>query len=457
MTGATAALSGWAVGLRFDDLPDDVVDRMLRHTLDAIGAIAVGAERSWTAGVRAYAADESPDGRSSVPRLARRLRPEWAALANGTAAHGFEIDDYALPGLSHPGSVVVPVALALGEHVDSDGRELIAALAAGFETTVRFGEACTPSLTSDRGFHVTSALGVFGAVAAAVRLMGLDARQAAAAYGIAASHAGGTAEFTRTGGDVKRLHAGMAAAGGIRSAAIAARGVTAPTAAIEGARGFLHTFVERARPEALTHGLGREWALRGLAMKRWCVCAGLQAPLAALDAALAAGVPDASRIDDLIEITVRCDRATLAHVGHIGGRPRDLTEAQMSVHHAIAMRLAAGGNDPAHYRRFEDGLAVAHLADLVRLEVDEEAERVFPRRLLAEVSLVTAHGTVTRRAEAPGSPGNPMSREQTTEKFRALCDPIIGERAARAVIDAVEAMRSGGGARAVFAAMQEDA
>src|SRR5690606_34684001 len=218
------------------------------------------------------------------------------------------------------------------------------------------------------------------------------------------SHASGTSEFTRTGGDIKRLHAGMAAAAGIRSASLSARGLTGPTAAIEGERGFLRAFVERPRPDALTDALGTRWALRGLALKRWCVCAGLQAPLAALDAILSEGdVSTGPGHDDIVRVTVGVDRATLAHVGHIGGSPRDMTEAQMSVHHAIAMRLVAGGNDPEHYRLFEEGLAVSSVAERVELRIDEESERLFPDRLVAEVSVETPRGTVTRRAEAPGT------------------------------------------------------
>lgn len=452
MTGATRALSGWAAGLRFDALPDDVVDRVLRHTLDTVGAMVVGGEQAWTAKVRDYADAESPDGEATTIGLPRRLRPEWAALVGGTAAHGFEIDDYALPGLSHPGSVVVPVALALGEHHDSDGRDVIAALAAGFETTVRFGEACTPSLTSDRGFHVTSALGVFGSAAVAARLGGLDADQAASAFGLAASHASGTSEFTRTGGDVKRLHAGMAAAAGIRSAALASRGFTGPEAAIEGDRGFVHAFVEHPHPGALTDELGLRWALRGLAMKRWCVCAGLQAPLAALDGILA---ESRIRPEDIVEVVVGFDRATLAHVGHIGAAPRDMTEAQMSVHHAIAMRLVAGGNDPEHYRLFEQGLDTVAAGERVRLCVDDESQALFPGRLVARVSVTTDGGTIVRRAEAPGTPGNPMTRSDVHDKFRALCTPLIGGAAVDDLIEAIDAMREGGGTRAVLARIRK--
>lgn len=447
MTRETVRLADWASTLTFTDLGDDVVDTLVRHTLDAVGSMIVGGTQPWTQRMRAYVDAESPDGLCTVPFLTRKIRPEWAALAGATAAHGFEIDDYALPGLSHPGSVVVPTALALAEHYGRDGADVIAGLAAGFETTVRFGEACTPSLTSDRGFHVTSALGVFGSVAVAARLVGLDSEQALAAFGIAASHASGTTEFTRTGGDIKRVHAGMAAAAGIRSASLAAAGLTGPTAAIEGERGFLRAFVASPRADALTDLLGERWALGGLALKRWCVCAGLQAPLDALDQVLTEHAIAAS---DIVDITVGFDRATLAHVGHIGGAPRDMTEAQMSVHHAVALRVVAGGNDPEHYLRFQNGLDVRAIAERVRLVVDGESDRVFPARLIAEVAVTTRDDRFVARAEAPGSPARPLDHAATVSKFQTLCEPIIGEVAARRVVAAVDDLPNGGRAAAIL-------
>jgi len=447
MTGATTELADWSRGLRFADLPDQVVERVLGHTLDTIGAIIVGADRPWTRRVAEYASIESPTGRSRTASLSRTLRPEWAALTNATAAHGFEIDDYALPGLSHPGSVVVPTGFAVAEDRETSGTELIAALCAGFETVVRFGESCTPSLTSDRGFHVTSALGVFGAAATTIRIDALSTEHSRAALGIAASHASGTTEFTRTGGDIKRLHAGIAASAGIRSAALAARGFTAPTAAIEGERGFLTSFVAHPRPEALTSGLGERWALEGLALKRWCVCAGIQAPLAGLEKVLEThGI----HADDVISVDVGVDRATLAHVGHIGGAPRDMTEAQMSLHHAVGMRLACGGNDPVHYAEFEAGADVSYAAERVRLYVDEKADAAFPARLLATVRVVTADADITVRAEAPGTPQTPMDRTARLAKFHALADPIIGDREAQRLIAAIDDLQDGGSVSAVM-------
>jgi 2-methylcitrate dehydratase PrpD len=446
MTGSTptATMSGWSRSLRFDDLPEAVLTKVLDHTLDTLGAIVVGADKPWTLRVRDYANAESPDGDCTVIGAKRSLRPEWAALVNGTAAHGYEIDDYAVPGLSHPGSVVVPTVLALAEELQLGGRETIAALAAGLETVVRFGAACSPSLTFDRGFHVTSALGVFGAAAASINSYGVNEAVASHAFALAAAHACGSTEFTRTGGDVKRLHAGMAAAAGIRSTALARRGFTGPSAAIEGERGFMHSFVARPRIGALTDGLGTRWELNGLAMKRWCVCAGIQAPLVAMMELKALGVS----ADSIAGIEVGVDAVTSAHVGKIGGRPKDFTSAQMSLHHAIGMSLVAGGNDPIHYARYETDQvlseSISRMGERVSVVVNEEADIAFPHRLTTRIRVSMLDGSIIKLgADAPGTGGYPVGSHTYADKFLTLTEPTLGESRSKAIGNAVHALQDG--------------
>ncbi|MFC5819510.1 MmgE/PrpD family protein [Nonomuraea harbinensis] len=480
MKGITAELAGFAAGVRFAGLPAEVVERVTWHVLDSVGAGIAGSAKPWNAVVRRYALRETGPGACTLYGTAGTGRPEWAALANATAAHGFEIDDYALPALAHPGCVVVPVALAVGEETAARGHAVLAAAAAGFETVVRFGLATTPSLTSDRGFHVTSVHGVFGAAAVACGLRGVDEDTTASAYGLAASQAGGVTEYTRSGGEVKRLHAGLAAMAGIRAATLAADGFTGPRTAVEGPRGLLRAFVAEPRPAALTAGLGERWELHGLALKRYCVCAGIQAPLRAISELRAAGLESAdvgesaaglgagnvekpvAGLDarDVEEIVVGLDAATLAHVGAVGAYPRDMTEAQFSARHAVAMHLVLGGNDPGHYELLEQaGFAlpeVSALAGRVRLEHDAEAEKSFPRRLLARVRIRLRDGRELRRlAEAPGSPAAPMSGEEIEAKFLGLAEPVIGRRAARYVRDAVLALADDGPVLAVLAPAHE--
>jgi 2-methylcitrate dehydratase PrpD len=447
-SGLTRGLAAWVSQLRFEDLPDAVVATVIDHLVDAVAAMHVGSGQEWTRRTLEYASSESPDGRSVVVGGSRRLRPEWAALVNGTAAHGFEIDDYALPGLSHPGSVVAPTALAVGDDIGADGRSLITALAAGFELVTRFGTACSPEMTSTRGFHVTSAFGVFGAAAVTASIHRSDEETTLHSLALAAAHASGGTEFTRTGGDVKRLHAGMAAAAGIRSAALARTGLTGPTAAIEGERGFLQGFVPSPRSDALSAGLGQRWELDGLAMKRWCVCAGLQAPLVAATRIRERGIS----VDDIAEIIVEVDAVTLGHTGQIGAIPPDATSAQMSLHHALALAFSAGGNDPAHYATYwsdAKARAVTHgLGERVRAVFSAQSDAVFPARLSATVTIRTVDGDMhSETADAPGTGGSRPSSAAYDEKLVVLAAPEIGAHAAARVIDTIRALPVGGDCR----------
>ncbi|MEV0106484.1 MmgE/PrpD family protein [Nocardia sp. NPDC050799] len=439
MRQVTRELADFAATWHRRDIPAAVSERVHAHLIDTVAAVVVGSDRPWTGAVRSYALAESAAGRSSAAGVPTGLRPEFAATVNATAAHGFEIDDYALPALSHPGCVVVPAALAVAEEVGASTGEFHTAITIGYEVVLRLAAVTTPALTSDRGFHVTSVLGVMGAAAAAGRLWGLDTERMIHALGLAAAQASGTAEFTRSGGDVKRVHAGIAAAGGIRAAALASHGCTAPARSIEGERGYLRAFSVDADPAKVSADLGRTWLTDQLAVKVYCVCGGLQAPLAGVGAVLDSGVTAA----DIDHIHIGLDRATLAHVGSIGPRPDTLTSAQLSVHHAVATMIVLGGNDPHHYAELSGSAAlqqqVHRLAERVSAYIDDRAERSFPHRLIAQVRVDshTMPGT-TVTAEAPGTPATPMTFDEIRSKFRRLTTPVLGAEFGADLLDTID-------------------
>ena len=151
-------------------------EKVALHTLDIVGVAAAGSTKPWNALVRHYAVEESRPGPCSVIGSADRVRADWAALANATAAHGIELDDYHVPAAVHAGCVVIPTVLALGETLGATSRQAMTAAAVGLEIIIRLGLAFSPEITLDRGFHVTSAFGGIGAAAAAINLQRLPVR-----------------------------------------------------------------------------------------------------------------------------------------------------------------------------------------------------------------------------------------------------------------------------------------
>lgn len=448
----TRSLASFACGLAWEDLLSTTRERVVLHLLDQIGAALAGSTTSWVGLVRDYCLEETPDGPCTILGSSRRGRPEWAALANATAGHGLEIDDWHVPALVHPGCVLVPTVLALAEAEDPGGHHALTSLAVGFETIVRLGLAMTPSMTSDRGFHVTGVHGVIGATLSAAALRGLDEPTTASALGLAASQAGGVTEYTISGGEVKRLHAGIAAMGALRSVALASRGFHGPATAIEGPKGYLQAFAEHRRPEVILDGLGEVWHADGLAAKPYCACAGIHAPIGALERLRAQGL----RAEDVQEIVVGFAEPSLHHVGNIGAYPQDMTGAQFSAEFSLAMNLVLGGNDLAHYRAFADSghdlPEVSALAEKVLLEVDPDADAAFPSEVSATVTVQRTDGsTMTATSGSKGTASDPMTPGEMVDKYRRLAASAVDDREVQRIEDAVFALLDDGPVATIIA------
>ena len=165
-----------------------------------------------------------------------------AAFANGVLFHS-RVQDDAHPA-GHVGVVVIPAALAMAETLAADGADLIAALVAGYETALRIGRDHAADLSA-RGFRTTPMYGVFGAAAAAGRLLGFDERTMTHALALAANMAGGLREYSESGSEDFPFHAGTAAGNGIMAARLAAAGATSGPTALDGKAGFFRAYGER--------------------------------------------------------------------------------------------------------------------------------------------------------------------------------------------------------------------
>src|SRR5438309_47194 len=185
MGTASQQMAEFVAGLRFDDLPPDVIAAARRHMLDSVGvalaASALGAgapviemTRSW-AGAR----------EASVIGYDFGAPAPWAALANGTLTHALDFDDTHVESVVHPSAFVVPAAMAVGEEIGASGRDIVTAAVAGYEVATRIG-AAAPGRFHVRGQHTTGLCGTFGAAAVAGRLWGLTPDEIAQAIGIVA-------------------------------------------------------------------------------------------------------------------------------------------------------------------------------------------------------------------------------------------------------------------------------
>jgi len=435
MTHTTKDVAAWVASLRHEHVPEHVRAALRLLALDTVGAALVGADQPWTKAIRAWAMAAAPGpaatGRARIwGENQAVLRAADAALVNGAAAHAYELDDFHNAKL-HPGAVVLPAALALGEALDADGATVETALAAGYEVMIRTSLAMDPSVGRLRGWHLTGVCGTFGAAAAASVLLGLDAERTAWALGLAGTQSAGTWAFNADGASSKRLHPGRSAQAGVMAAELAALGFTGPTEFYESKDGgLLTTFVGDGDLSQLTADLGTRWHAADTSFKPYSCCGSLHAHI---DAVLA--------LRDLWQPGRRI-RLGLANVIEVqcgfDYEPGSELNAQMSARYCAAVAMLDGQALPAQFSpaRIADP-KVTELAQSIEIVHEPKHDSLYPKRFCGWAEIETATGKLERFEvmDPSGNPANPAMPEKLREKFTALTTPLVGGNRAIALQD----------------------
>lgn len=346
---AAARLADYAISLKSSEIPAEALRLAKFCLVDAVACALHGSTQPWSRMVLETTLATAGEGPAHLPgALPRGLPPAAAALCLGSFAHAFELDSLRKPGAGvHPGATIALPALMAAQAMDADGRTLLAAIVAGCEVMFRIGDATLHSAEL-AGFHAPGITGPFGAATVAGRLMGLDADQLSNAYGLCGSLAGGLLNFAKSGegGMVKRLHLGRAAEAGMLAAQLAKRGFEGPHQILEGKFGVLDAFCDSADPARLTQGLGTQYAIETLCIKRYACHVTAQAPVQQLRELMLrhrfAGA-------DIASLSLTVSDKVLSH--HANAAPRDLMLAQYSVPFSVAL---AAFRDPEDPRSFDE-------------------------------------------------------------------------------------------------------
>ncbi|OZI19765.1 hypothetical protein CAL26_19510 [Bordetella genomosp. 9] len=443
-TSPTRRLAAFAARLRFEDLPRALVEQIRLHVLDGIGVSLHGATLPWTRHVADMAMAEGGHpaaslwGHQGAPEA--RTSVSQAVLVNATAGHAFEMDDIHKESILHPNSLAVPVALALAQTMPGvSGREVLAAIVAGYEVGTRVGNAATTRLFLN-GFHPQGVTGTFVAAATAGRMLGLDAGAMTHALGIAGSMGAGLMA-AQEGAMVKRLHAGRAAQSGVYAAYLAQRGFTGIENILEADYGgFLSSFSTAPRNERLTEGLGTQWEAGEVGFKMYPNVTSMHA---ALDAYRDLQAAHGLRPDDIERIEVGCGHMTYVHVAW-PYRPVSVTAAQMNLFYGLSVLALRGSLTVDDYddTRIGDPAVMAFMQRIHPFE-DERIENKGPAfRHAATVRVLTRSGDVLSREvwNRRGSPENAVSPGEVEEKFFANVAGRMPAQSAQRIVKLVNAL-----------------
>jgi len=411
--------AAWIVGISPDSIPPEVLHRAQQLLLDYLGVAIRGATLPQVAPARALLDLMATRGDATVIG-GGRATPPYAAFVNGTAGHSCEYDD-AHFDCGHPGVCVIPAALAIAELVGASGRELLVAIVAGYQSMV-WSMGPINRRTLDIGWHGMKVGGVFGAAAAAGKLLGLTPEQMTNALAIAGSDASGTMEYDQSGGEVKRFHAGMASRSGVEAALLAQAGLTGPRTIFEGLRGIYSLFggAEFKDPELYWDGT---YHIMNTMVKLHPMVGTTHAALDALTMVLERRPADAADID---RVEVGLVHWAIAHGAAIV-HPHDMLSAQFSLAFAVALRVIRGRvsiGDLGDRACWTDPAIMDFAArvDAVAIEVPEGACELFGR-----TTVFFKDGTSeTALQPAPhGYPTNPASDALLQAKFFDVVDGVL--------------------------------
>ncbi|RYZ01224.1 MAG: MmgE/PrpD family protein [Comamonadaceae bacterium] len=407
----SATIARFAADCRHGDIPADVLHEGKRALLNAFATALAACREPGVLGVQAVFERFRAPGDCTVIGHARGTDMLHAASLNAMRMNVFDYDDTHIPTILHPTAPVAPALFALAQRRRIHGRDLLAAFVLGVEIECRLANAVSP-WHYQRGWHITSTCGVFGAAMAAGSLLGLDAQRQLWALGHAAAQSSGLVETLGT--TAKSVGVGNAASNGLLSALLAAEGCGGPQSPLEGARGFLPVMGEAADPAALLDRLGTQWELKNNTYKPY-PCGVVLNPV--IEACLSLHHRDGVRLADVVAVELsghpllreRTDRPP----------PRSGRESQVSARHAVAVALERG---QAGLDAFSDAgvAATAAAAQRLALTFRDDAsfgvEAAAVRLQLADGSVRAHHVQVAR-----GSLAQPLADADLEAKLRELC------------------------------------
>ena len=423
--GVTPALARFVATTRWNDIPDSVRHEAKRALLNFF-AVAIAGCRTRPVELALQQLSEFSGGKqATVVGRRERIDALSAAFLNAAGANVFDYCDTHLPTVVHPTSPLAPAVLALSELRKVTGPQFLLAFILGFEIECRIGGAISPG-HYPKGWHITSTCGVFGAAAAAAKLLDLSEAQVVWALGTASTQSAGLCECL--GWPAKSVSVGNAARNGLFSALLAEKGFEGPAEPIAGAQGFLAAMGEPPNWSALLDGLGKSWEVANNSIKPY---------------------PAGFVIHPLLDLALEWRRqnpgVTVEKVAARGNpllvqrtdRPDVTTgrESQVSLQHAVAAALVLG---KAGLEQFTDACVNDRKVSAMRRRISVTSDPGLST-IACEMTFTTADGKaheMSTRA-AKGSAANPLKDAEIERKLRDEAQSWNAGHDIQPLIDAV--------------------
>ncbi|HUD94175.1 MmgE/PrpD family protein [Sphingobium sp.] len=381
----TAILAEYAAGTSFDKLPPEVREKAKKVIFDEMACGFFGRRSPGGKLAADYAIRVGGAPEARIYGTDRRVSAAYAAMANGTAGHGDEVDGTHVVG-GHPGASIVHTCTAIGARERVSGAELINAVVLGYDVGVRIVEACGGKFIVRDSKHLTSDFFYsLGTTAAAARILKLDPARHCHALALVTFQANGLyALYSEKRHISKSFCNGQYAFAGISSADMAQIGLEGNEDIVGSSEGVLDAWGDGKHDIAVTQKLGTDYKIMGGNFKFYNAGYPIHTPI---EAALTLVKENRISAEDIDAVLIGMPENAMKVVDN-----REMHN--ICVQDMVAANLARGGlrlvdypfpeilSDPT-YRRLRAAITVS---------VDPELQREFPNGRGARVTIVTKNG-----------------------------------------------------------------
>jgi 2-methylcitrate dehydratase PrpD len=423
-------IADYAVREQTSKLSDEVLHHAKRAVIDWYAALLPGSQVAPAVLLEQALAEDLDRGNARLA-TGRKATLRAAALINGAASHSVEFDDIYRDAGYHPGSPVISAALAAAQSTGAHGEAFLRGVIVGYEVSTRIGEAVMPS--HYRFWHTTGTVGCYGAAAAAATVLRCNREQFMHALATVGTFAAGLQQAFRSQAMSKPLHGGHAADAGALAAMAAAKGVTGALDILEGEVGFGAAMSVNPDWSKATKGLGRDYHIVHVTFKNHGCC-GHTFP--SIDAVLALKAKHSLTHKDVRKIRLASYKAGLDIIDN--ANPEGEYQAKFSIQYTVAHAMVHGSvrlnaflpermNDPE----------VRALMKKIEVVADPELSKGYPTQRAAQVEIETTDGRKLSHFQPTrkGDPEMPLTDDELNDKFLELATPVLGETAARALLD----------------------
>ena len=426
----TEDLARFIVSLSFQDLPKPVIDKVKLCILHAFACSFAGYHLPWSQTAINFLKDLNVKGIASTIVDGLKAPPPEVSFVNSVLGHSIIQEDMHAGSMSHPGTIVIPAALATGEEMNSTGKGLIVAITLGYEVMGRIG-ASVASTEFAKTFRPSGFFGPYGACAAAAKLFKLTEEQTVNALGIASNLSLGFNQWAIEGTDDVYYHNGFASSNGIRAVMLGRAGAVASKSIVEGPSGFWAAYGKQGPAENVTKGLGESYEILKAYFKLAPACAFVQTADALALEMVKSHAIDPEKIDK-IEIQTFQVAKEYPGVDYTGPFTSSM-QAKLSLPYGVAAVLVFKELNQSIYDRFNDSV-VNKIAAKCRVESDSELSKIYPQKQGSEINIYLQDNAVISGKHDNASI---MSEDQVVENFRYQAGRFLDAEKVQKLIDSI--------------------